>query len=91
MTNGVVRLLLKNICMEKSQVCKQTKEQMFALKLACGHLHGLTGSAIGYIFIAPGFKLQPWLCQNGVLSFTLPHYLWSLLGPFSLPCAQKWQ
>ena len=25
-----------------------------------------------------------------VSSFTLSHYLWRSLGPFSLPCAQKW-
>jgi len=25
-----------------------------------------------------------------VSSFTSPHYIWRSLGPFSLPCAQKW-
>ena len=49
-----------------------------------GRLSGLTGSAVGHrSSIAAG------LCQKSVSSFTLPHYLWRSLGPFSLRCAQK--
>ena len=50
-----------------------------------GHLYGVTGSAVDHIYQLPEVKSPA--CLKGVLSFTLP--FWGLLGPFSLPCAQK--
>jgi len=35
--------------------------------------------------------ISAWAYLKVVSSWTSPHYLWRLLGPFSLTCAQKWQ
>ena len=35
-------------------------------------------------------RISAWAYLKVVSSLTSPHYLWRSLGPFSLPCAQKW-
>jgi len=43
---------------------------------------------VNRIYPSRSVTSQPYL--TGVSSLTLLHYLWRMLGPFSLPCAQKW-
>ena len=49
---------------------------------------GIAGSALDHRSLPPKFESRIYL--KGVSSLNLLHYFWGSLGPFSLPCAQKW-
>jgi len=54
-----------------------------------GHLRGLA-VACWTIDHYHRVRISAWAYLKVVSSLTSFHYLWRLLGPFSLPCAQKW-
>ena len=58
-------------------------------RISC--LCGLIGSVLDHrsLTITWG-RISAWPNLEGVSSFTSLHYLWRLLSPISLPCAQKW-
>ena len=55
-----------------------------------GHLRDLIGSALDHRSLPPEFKSWHGHISRVFHLRLLFHCLWRSLGPFSLPCAQKW-